>query len=61
MREILEIINKYLSDNKINLIESVVIPYDNKYHYAEKVTIIQDKKCKIVVLHDTITVKVLEV
>lgn len=60
MREIIDIINKYLTENKLNLTESVVIPHHNKYNYAIKNTIIQDKKVNITVLNDTITVKVIE-
>lgn len=59
MNEIINCINYYLKDNNINLVESVVIPYESKYDYAEKTTIIQEKKVKIIVLHNTITVKVI--
>lgn len=59
MREIINYIINYLEENKISITESVVIPYYSKYDYAEKITTIQGKKVKIIVLHNIITVKIL--
>ena len=60
MREIIDYIVNYLNENKITITESVVIHCHTKYDYAEKIIFLQGKKVKIIILHDIITIKLIE-